>query len=59
MKEISKICRKHGVLVHSDIAQAVGKINVDVEDLGIDLASISGHKVFFLLYMLRYMVPKV
>lgn len=48
MKEISKICKKHGVLVHSDIAQAIGKINVDVEDLGIDLASISGHKVIFI-----------
>jgi cysteine desulfurase len=46
LKEIGKICRKHNVFFHSDIAQAFGKIPLDVNDLNIDLASISGHKIY-------------
>ena len=46
LKEIGKICRKYGVFFHSDIAQAFGKIPLDVNDLNIDLASISGHKIY-------------
>jgi len=46
LKEIGKICRKHNVFFHSDIAQAFGKISLDVNDLNIDLASISGHKIY-------------
>jgi cysteine desulfurase len=42
--EISEICRKKGVLFHTDAAQAVGKINVDVSK--VDLMSISGHKIY-------------
>lgn len=46
LKEIGKICRENGAFFHSDIAQAFGKIPIDVEDCNIDLASISGHKIY-------------
>ena len=46
LKEIGAICRKMGVFFHSDIAQAFGKIDIDVNELNIDLASISGHKIY-------------
>ncbi len=44
IKEISKLCREHGVLFHTDAAQAVGKIEVNAAD--VDLMSISGHKIY-------------
>jgi cysteine desulfurase len=44
--EIGRICRERGVLFHSDAAQAVGKVPVDVEATQIDLASISAHKLY-------------
>jgi cysteine desulfurase len=44
--EIGRIAKKHGVLFHTDAAQAVGHIPVDVQELGIDLMSISAHKVY-------------
>jgi cysteine desulfurase len=46
LKEIGKICREKGVFFHSDIAQGFGKIPIDVEECNIDLASISGHKIY-------------
>ena len=46
IREIGAICRERGVLFHTDAAQAVGKIPLDVEAMGIDLASISGHKIY-------------
>ena len=46
LKEIGKICREKGVYFHTDCAQAFGKILLDVEDMNIDLMSISGHKIY-------------
>ncbi|MDB5407857.1 MAG: iscS [Rhodospirillales bacterium] len=43
---IGALCREHGILFHSDAAQAVGKIPLDVEAMAIDLLSISGHKLY-------------
>lgn len=44
--EIGKICRKNKVFFHTDAAQAVGKIPIDVQEMQIDLMSISGHKLY-------------
>lgn len=47
LKEIGQIIRKHrGVHFHTDAAQAVGKIPIDVNDMNIDILSISGHKIY-------------
>ena len=46
LKEIGQICRKNNVFFHSDCAQAIGKIKLDVEEMNIDLMSISGHKIY-------------
>jgi cysteine desulfurase len=44
--EISRIARAHGVLLHTDAAQSVGKIPTLVDELGVDFLSIAGHKVY-------------
>ncbi len=44
LKNIVELAQKFGALVHSDIVQAVGKIKVDLTELGVDFATISGHK---------------
>ncbi|HEV8524245.1 MAG TPA: IscS subfamily cysteine desulfurase [Terriglobales bacterium] len=46
VEEIGKICRERGVLFHTDAVQAVGKVPVDVNKHNIDIASISGHKIY-------------
>lgn len=45
LRKISEIARFHGILFHTDAVQAYGKINIDVNELGIDLMSASGHKI--------------
>jgi cysteine desulfurase len=46
IKEIGEICRKNGVFFHTDAAQAFGKIPLNVNEMNIDLMSISGHKIY-------------
>lgn len=42
--EIGAICKKHGVLFHTDAVQAAGNVHIDVKEQNIDLLSLSGHK---------------
>ena len=44
--DIAKIARAHGVLLHTDAAQSVGKIPTRVDELGVDLLSVAGHKLY-------------
>lgn len=46
IRDIVKIAHRHNVAVHSDAAQSIGKIEVDIEDLCVDLLSIAGHKLY-------------
>ena len=46
LKEIGDICRKNSVFFHTDCAQAIGKIKINVDEMNIDLLSISGHKIY-------------
>jgi len=46
LKEIGALCRERKIFFHTDCAQAVGKIPLDVNEMNIDLMSISGHKLY-------------
>ncbi|CAK6960908.1 cysteine desulfurase%2C mitochondrial isoform X2 [Scomber scombrus] len=46
IEEMGQICRSKGVFLHTDAAQAVGKIPINVTDWKVDLMSISGHKIY-------------
>nr|NQU94553.1 selenide, water dikinase SelD [Bacteroidota bacterium] len=46
ISEIAAIAKKHNITMHSDAAQSVGKIEVDVNGMGVDLLSVAGHKLY-------------
>ena len=46
IREIAEIAHRRGVLVHADCAQSIGKILVNVDELGVDLLTVAGHKLY-------------
>jgi cysteine desulfurase len=46
IEAIGKYCREHGIIFHVDAAQSVGKIPIDIQEMNIDLMSLSAHKVY-------------
>jgi cysteine desulfurase len=46
IRDIGRLCKEKGVLFHTDAVQAVGKVPLDVEDMGIDLLSLTAHKIY-------------
>jgi len=46
IREIAALCRARGVLCHTDAAQSLGKVRVAVEELGVDLLTVAGHKIY-------------
>jgi cysteine desulfurase len=46
IREIAAVARERGVLMHTDAAQSMGKVGVDVNELGVDLLTVAGHKLY-------------
>ncbi len=46
VKEIAKLAHDNSIFIHTDAVQAVGKMSVDVSDLGVDMLTVSGHKIY-------------
>jgi cysteine desulfurase len=62
--EIARLARKQEILVHTDAAQSVGKIPARIDDLGVDLISLAGHKIYApkgigALYLRRGIKPEI
>lgn len=45
VRALAGVCRRHGAIFHTDMVQAAGKIPVDVRSWGVDMASVSAHKI--------------
>lgn len=46
IKELAAIAKEHGIIFHTDAVQALGNVHIDVKELGIDLMSMSAHKIY-------------
>jgi cysteine desulfurase len=46
IREIAAVARERGVLMHTDAAQSMGKVRLDVNELGVDLLTVAGHKLY-------------
>lgn len=46
LDKIAQICRERKIILHSDCAQSVGKVSIDLKSIGVDMVSISGHKIY-------------
>ena len=46
IKELGEVCRRHGVMFHTDAVQAAGHINIDVKELPVDMLTMAAHKMY-------------